>query len=277
MTDTTGAGVPISRRRFVALAAGTVAAAVTEACGPEAKEPSGPPSAAVQGRLLARPAAPTRTASPGLRALGLSTGRDGLLYVPAGYRPDQPAPLVVMLHGAGGNASQGLLPFRDQADDAGLVLLAPQSRYQTWDVVQVRGYGPDVDFIDQALALAFDNVAVDPARVAIEGFSDGASYALSLGLINGDLFSRVVAFSPGGVAAGTPHGKPRFFITHGTQDQILSVAVTRDQIVPQLLGAGYEVQYREFDGPHAVPATLAVEAVHWLAGSQGGVVSGPIP
>jgi len=277
MTDTTGAGASITRRRFVAAAAGSVAAAVAEACGPEAKEPSGPPSAAVQGRLLARPATPTRAASPGLHALGLSAGRDGLLYVPAGYRADQPAPLVLMLHGAGRNPEGGMLPFRHRADDAGLVLLAPQSQYRTWDVVQVGGYGPDVAFIDQALALVFDTVAIAPERVAIEGFSDGASYALSLGLINGDLFGRVVAFSPGGVAPGTRHGTPRIFITHGTQDQILSVEVTRGQIVPALLGAGYEVQYREFDGPHAVPATLAAEAVGWLAGSQGGVEPGPNP
>ncbi len=30
-----------------------------------------------------------------------------------------------------------------------------------------------------------------------QGFSDGASYALSLGVPNGDLFTHIVAFSPG--------------------------------------------------------------------------------
>ena len=217
MTDTTGAGASITRRRFVALAAGSVAAAVAEACGPEAKEPSGPPSAAVQGRLLARPATPTRTASPGLHALGLSAGHDGLLYVPAGYRADQPAPLVLMLHGAGRGAEEGMLPFRDRADDAGLVLLAPQSRYSTWDVVHVGGYGPDVAFIDEALALVFDTVAIAPGRVAIEGFSDGATYALSLGLINGDLFTHIIAHSPGFIVSGTPHGKPKVEIVTLTE------------------------------------------------------------
>jgi predicted esterase len=39
-------------------------------------------------------------------------------------------------------------------------------------------------------------VAIDPARVAIGGFSDGATYALSLGLINGDLFKRVAPSHP---------------------------------------------------------------------------------
>ena len=58
---------------------------------------------------------------------------------------------------------------------------------------------------------------VDPARLVIGGFSDGASYALSLGLINGQLFRKVAAFSPGFVVTGEPEGKPRVFISHGPQ------------------------------------------------------------
>jgi poly(3-hydroxybutyrate) depolymerase len=70
--------------------------------------------AATEGRLLARPTKQTGTAPLGLQPLGLdgdrSNGgaqgdRDGLLYVPKGYRANQPAPLVLMMHGAGGNAS----------------------------------------------------------------------------------------------------------------------------------------------------------------------------
>jgi poly(3-hydroxybutyrate) depolymerase len=111
--------------------------------------------------------------------LGLSTKRDGLLYVPKNYQASRPAPLVVMLHGAGGDARGGLTPFQNLADATGLILLAPASRRQTWDVL-VGGYGPDIALIDQALAQTFSRYAVDPTRIAIEGFSDGASYALSV-------------------------------------------------------------------------------------------------
>ena len=38
---------------------------------------------------------------------------------------------------------------------------------------------------------------IDPSRIAMAGFSDGASYSLSVGLANGDLFSAVFGFSPG--------------------------------------------------------------------------------
>ena len=50
-------------------------------------------------------------------------------------------------------------------------------------------YGSDIAFIDRALAQIFNRNAIDPSKVAIAGFSDGASYALSVGLTNGDLFT----------------------------------------------------------------------------------------
>src|SRR4051812_339267 len=97
---------------------------------------------AEQGRLVARPGAPEGEHPLGLHPLGLARGRDGLVYVPAGYRADRPAPLVLSLHGAGGDAEHGLALLRRQADDSGLIVLAPASRRQTWDVI-VGGYGPD--------------------------------------------------------------------------------------------------------------------------------------
>src|SRR5215216_7107963 len=216
-----------------------------------------------EGRLLARPGQPTETVSPGLHPLGLDRDRDALLYVPAGYQPDQPAPFALSLHGAGGNETSGLYPLRDLADEAGLILLSPASRQPTWDVIR-GGYGPDVAFIDRALAAAFARCAVDSELLALAWFSDGASYALSLGITNGDLFRAVMAFSPGFMAPADQRGEPRIFISHGTNDQVLAIDRTSRRIVPQLERAGYDVLYLEFDGPHTVPPEIAREALNWF-------------
>ena len=80
-------------------------------------------------------------------------------------------------------------------DETGVAILAPNARDTTWDAI-TRSFGPDVDLINRALERVFDSVAIDPARIAVGGFSDGASYAISLGLINGDLFKRVAARFP---------------------------------------------------------------------------------
>jgi phospholipase/carboxylesterase len=216
-----------------------------------------------EARLRARPGQPTETASPGLHRLGLDRDRDALLFVPAGYRADRPAPFVLSLHGAGGDAASGLYPLRDLADEAGLILLSPASRQQMWDVIRGR-YGPDIAFIDRALTAAFARCAVDPDRLAVAGFSDGASYALSLGITNGDLFRAVMAFSPGFMAPADQRGEPRIFISHGTNDQVLAIDRTSRKIVPQLVQAGYDVQYQEFAGPHTVPPEIAREALQWF-------------
>jgi phospholipase/carboxylesterase len=172
-------------------------------------------------------------------------------------------PLALTLHGAGGDAKSGISHFLDLADEAGVVLLAPESRDRTWDVL-VDGYGPDVAFIDRALELVFDRLALDTRRLAMTGFSDGASYALSLGLTNGDLFSHLIAFSPGFMVPATKRGKPLVFVSHDNSDGVLPIQQTSRRIVPELERDDYEVRYREFDGPHTVPEPIARGALYWF-------------
>ena len=217
-----------------------------------------------RGRLTARPGARPRKATGGLQSLGIAHTRDALLYVPPDLHPDLPAPLAVMLHGAGGTAEHGMALVQRLADSAGLVVLAPPSRRQTWDML-LGEYGPDVEFIDSALAAVFERCAVDSDRVAVGGFSDGASYALSIGLTNGDLFTHAIAFSPGFMAPASQVGEPRCYVSHGTRDAVLPIDQCSRRLVPTLERAGYDVRYHEFDGPHTVPVEIAQEAVAWLA------------
>jgi len=218
-----------------------------------------------RGRIGARPSSVSafKDAPLGEQKLGLGLVRDGLVYVPSKYRPDRPAPLVVLLHGAGGSAKNTLGLLRQLADQAGVILLVPESRRASWDVID-EGFGPDVELIDRALALVFGRYSVEPERVGIGGFSDGASYALSLGLANGDLFRHVLAFSPGFAAPAERNGMPRIFISHGDGDAVLPIDRCSRRIVTKLKVSGYDYLYREFDGPHTVPHEIAREAVAWF-------------
>jgi phospholipase/carboxylesterase len=202
-------------------------------------------------------------AGAGLRGLGLGGARDGFVYAPEGYEHTRRAPLALMLHGAGGDARQGISLLREFADESGLILLAPDSRGATWDVIE-GGYGPDVSFINTALELTFSRYSVDASRVAAGGFSDGASYALSLGVANGDLFTHVLAFSPGFMAPPTLVGRPRLFVSHGRFDRVLPVDVCGRRVATQAQRAGYEVEYVEFEGPHTVPREVARSGVEWF-------------
>ena len=224
--------------------------------------------AAGEGRLLARPGQQAGSAEPGLHPLGLDGPRDGLLYVPAGHDPTRPAPLVVLLHGAGADARDILPVLRGHADALGFLVLAPDSRRATWDVI-LGGYGPDVSFLYAALDRVFGELAVDPARLAVGGFSDGASYAVSLGVGNGDLFSHVLAFAPGFMVPTRHAGTPSIFISHGVHDRVLPIDRCSRRIVPQLRRAGREVEYREFAGGHTVPPGIAADAFAMLSSELG--------
>jgi predicted esterase len=186
------------------------------------------------------------------------------VYVPKNYNKDVPTPLAVMLHGAGGNAEHGLNLLMQYADDKNIILLAPASRTVTWDIIAKESFNGDIIFIDQALSIAFERYNVNRDRIAVGGFSDGASYSLCLGLSNGDLFTHILAFSPGFYHTVENKGKPAVFISHGVKDRVLPIAPCSRRIVPRLKRLNYNIQYQEFQGEHEIPADISAAAVDWF-------------
>ena len=217
-------------------------------------------AAAEDARLTPRPANGVKT-TLATGALGLGGERDGVVQMPSTV-PDGPLPVMLLLHGATQSGTRMMSRISAAAEAAGVVVVAPDSRHGTWDAI--RGdFGEDVAYLNRVLTHVFSRVNVDPKRLAIAGFSDGATYALSLGLANGDLFPHVLAFSPGFVVGAPGHGHPRFFFSHGTNDQILPIGVCSRVIVPQLRGRGFDVTYREFEGRHELPPEIQADAFTW--------------
>lgn len=247
----------LSRRRFTAVTGGALAAlAVAPACAAQSfvTDPG--------GRLTTRPKTGVKTTASGRAPLGMGGTRDGLLQVPDKI-PNGPMPLFVLLHGASSSGERQLNRFGSIPSEAGVAVLALDSRDITWDAIR-GGFGRDVEFLNRALAKVFGLVDVNPDRLAIGGFSDGATYGLSLGMINGDLFKRIIAFSPGFIVSGEEHGKPRIFVSHGRSDDILPINQCSRVIVPELKRRGLDVTYKEFDGVHEAPAPIVRDAMQWL-------------
>jgi predicted esterase len=248
-------GSLFSRREFIGL---LTAAAVIPAL-PKWRLPYKGPV------LTARPGKPTQPWTPGLTPLW--EGKPGaFLYIPKSYDPTKTVPLVVALHGATQRANCSLRVWTPHAEAAGFVLLAPESEGMTWDAIRGE-YGDDVAQIDRALKLVFDRVNVDPTRVVMEGFSDGASYGIGLALNNRALFTRIVGNSPGFITrydrdAGGP--RPKIYISHGHQDQILPYEYAGPRVAAQLRSDGYPVQFRDFQGGHTVPVDVANEVVEFV-------------
>lgn len=205
------------------------------------------------------------------------------VYIPSGLEAGKRAPLALLLHGSGDRGSTMISAFADLADRHAVILLAVDSRDYSWDTM-VKGsrlrnttsvpvLGDDVDRIEDALARAFELYPVDPERVALIGFSDGAGYGLSLGANNAGLFRSVIAFAPGLLTRIDGEDRGRVFLAHGENDRVLPAAATRDIFAPALRGLGFEVELALFKGRHEMPPELRARAFDWWLG-QGSANAG---
>ena len=221
------------------------------------------------GRIVIPARSASQTTTPGLKKL---SNRNGLLYIPTGHA--EPLPLLILLHKAGGSASEwfsGEGSYAHYADKGPFIILAPESPGQSWGTGP-KNWGYDYMAINRSLEEAFARCAIDRNRLAIGGFSDGASYALSLGLANGDVFRYVIAFSPGYIVRSQARGRsgpkgveiPLVYIAHGTGDNVLPIGSTSRIFVSQLRKNGYTVEFHEFSGGHHASRQVADQAMTWL-------------
>ncbi|MDL2283588.1 esterase [Oxalobacter sp. OttesenSCG-928-P03] len=197
---------------------------------------------------------------PGLHSLGLAEERDTLLLVPEGLEPSRPVPLFVMFHGASGSAEK-VMPFvTDYAHKHKFIIMLPQSTYYTWDLT-IGGHGPDLDRLGKALNIVSSHFAIDPEHFALAGFSDGASYALSTGLTNGDLISHIIVLSGGFMNVYMKTGKPRVFITHSPEDEQLNIKTSALKHHKELKELGYDIHFELFSGPHVIYPPVVEKAM----------------
>lgn len=186
--------------------------------------------------------------------------------------------MIVLLHGAGGRGRRLLDRMLSAMGRLPAVVVAPNSIGPTWDALRrdsntlldvfeqtapAGGFGPDVVALDRVLARVFQHVSIDPTRIAIAGFSDGATYALALGVANGDLFSRVMALTPGFIPHVEPAGTPGVFVAHGREDRVFPIDRCGRRIATLMRDRGYDVTFREFDGGHEIAEGVAREALAW--------------
>lgn len=103
------------------------------------------------------------------------------------HRGQDPAPLVVVLHGGGGNGGTMLARWAGQARAAGLIIAAPdgigrRSDMGTWNAGGCCGEATtqdvdDVGFVGAVIDDVQKHVPVDRRRVYVVGFSNGGMLA----------------------------------------------------------------------------------------------------
>ena len=144
------------------------------------------------------------------------------VVTPPAIEPGRAYPLVVVLHGAG--RQDEMIVKGLQAERTEAIFVVPRSLGMTWDLIEGTD-APDLRFLDGVLHSLYRRYRIDPAKRALAGYSDGASYALAIGLSNPRTFAAVMAWAAGFLAIDTPNlkpddPKPRVFLEYGTHDQL---------------------------------------------------------
>lgn len=267
----------LSRRDFGrALAVGVTSGTALSACR-EPATTTGQPTAV----LRALTALTTKTSlNRGRHPVSLQHGQ-AELYIPAAAMT-QRVPLILLLHGAHGSGEEMLDRLLEGSGAPTAAVLAPTAQGETWDALipesdtlldgwsgpVSRGrFGRDIALLDEALALCASQVAIDVLRSGIVGFSDGATYALAVGLASGSLIRRIAALSPGFLIADDAMARPSVYVAHGLRDRVFPIERCGRRIANDLRLRGCDVTFREFDGGHELPRAVYQDAVSWAAGA----------
>jgi predicted esterase len=195
------------------------------------------------------------------------------LLTPATIDPARPYPLVTVLHGAGRQDDLLVRAYRDEPDRRGALFLVVRSYQPTWDLI-VGGPRDDLDFLEHSYAEIYARYRVDPARQALLGYSDGASYALAVGLSNPRLFAAVMGWAAGFLVIDTANledgdPKPRVLLEYGTEDPLFPFAQVALPMRAALERLGYSITFRADEGGvHWPSPAFQPAALDWFLGPR---------
>jgi predicted esterase len=187
------------------------------------------------------------------------------LYVPEDYDPERKYPLLLFLHGAGGNLRICFYTLARCARKHKVIAVAPTYRDGQW---WTKG---GTKFALGVLDKVRERYSVDPKRIAVGGVSNGAVGAWAISERNRRKFSGVICLS-GAFNGGKPvtyaEGPP-LYITHGGRDGVIPVSLSRAAF--KVLKARKGTVYRELrEGGHLVallrPEETLGAALEWFAG-----------
>jgi pimeloyl-ACP methyl ester carboxylesterase len=187
--------------------------------------------------------------------------RPWVLYVPPGYNPRSPSPLLVRLHGGVGRAEivedPAAYAQEDEwlavAEQEGWLVLYPfgQAGATWWDPVGMTN-------IRNLIRTVKRRHNIDDDRVWMAGFSDGASAAFTWAMVEPGDLAAVVALN-GHIGVGSLDGNLPLYAVNLANTPVYAVTTDRDELYPSdvmrptlkmALDAGGDILYRELPGTH---------------------------
>ena len=171
------------------------------------------------------------------------------MFVPSGYDKSKPFPLIIALHGMGGDensyfAVYGQGAFKTEAEKHGYIVACPKGRKPA--SMYVGDAEKDVMDVIAEVRRAYN---VDPDRIYLTGHSMGGFGTWSVAMDHPDVFAALAPISGG---ANTPASMSRIahipqLVVHGDNDPTVPVERSRVMVaMGKKLGA--EIKYIEVPG-----------------------------
>jgi polyhydroxybutyrate depolymerase len=148
------------------------------------------------------------------------------LYTPKTYNPNRPMPLVIALHGYGGQGKDlaANTGFSELAEQKGFIIAYPDGIERRWDVVSNPLFGvDDVSFIAALIDHLTQIRAIDRRRIYATGVSNGGFLVQRLACEQNSqiaAFATVVATLPSQVRSQCHPARPvSLLMINGTADR----------------------------------------------------------
>ncbi|MDM7993235.1 MAG: hypothetical protein QUS11_07975 [Candidatus Fermentibacter sp.] len=204
------------------------------------------------------------------------------VLLPADYTPGAAYPLVIGLHGYGGNAAD-FLGLYGRIESPGFIFAVPEAPYSisaggedafswsTWSDADTMSYAGSIELsslLVRNTALQMQ-AAFAPSSTWLLGFSQGAALAFLAGFENAGIVDGVIGFGgyvedPGPFLSAPPSSRDlRIFVAHGTSDRIVEPDEGR-RAFALFDSLGCDAVMAEFEGGHGIDVATLAEAILWI-------------
>lgn len=204
-------------------------------------------------------------------------GRPIHTFVPTGYEPNYPYPLIVYFHGNGGNEKQVLsqAPEISRRNYLGIALRGPVALGDddngdpgySWDADG--NYEAIEDYVFRAIQQTRQRFHIHSERIFLAGFWEGATMAYRLGLNHPEKFGGVVALNGNMPRTGCSlfHldqvRQLRMMIGHGNANPLVPVSLARRDF-RLLYTAGVTVKFQTYTTTHRLHADMLRDVNRWI-------------
>jgi len=199
-------------------------------------------------------------------------------FLPMGYEPNYPYPLVVFLHGHGSNEERvlRLAPRLSRRNFISISLRGSQSADPRPDGTPTYCWSHDghsdamvEDYVFRAIEQTRRQFHVHSERIYLAGICEGASQAYRLALNHGDSFGGLISLNGQMPRLNRPLLRPqslrhmRVFIGHGIANSVVPLSMAKEDH-RLLYAAGLNVRMRTYACTHKLHQEMLNDVNAWI-------------